>query len=54
MLPITVILMLLVIGKSTDCVGRIICVVQLIPLIGTIFPTEMALKKNFDKNGQRR
>lgn len=25
--------------------------VQLIPLIGSIIPTEKALKKNFDKNG---
>ena len=57
MLPITVIFMLLVIGKSEDCVGSmggIICGVQLIPLIGSILPTEIALKKNFDKNGTRR
>ena len=57
MLPITVILMLLVIGKNEDCVGSIggiICGVQLIPLIGSILPTEIALKKNFDKNGTRR
>ena len=57
MLPITVISMLLVIGKNEDCVGSIggiICGVQLIPLIGSILPTEIALKKNFDKNGTRR
>ena len=57
MLPITVIFMLLVIGKNEDCVGSIggiICGVQLIPLIGAILPTEIALKKNFDKNGTRR
>jgi len=57
MLPITVIFMLLVIGKNEDCVGSIggiICGVQLIPLIGSIIPTEIALKKNFDKNGTRR
>lgn len=50
MLPITVIFMLLVIGKNEDCVGSmggIICGVQLIPLIGSILPTEIALKKNF-------
>ena len=43
--------------KSEDCVGSmggIICGVQLIPLIGSILPTEIALKKNFDKNGTRR
>ncbi len=49
MLPITVIFMLLVIGKKNeDCVGSIggiICAVQLIPLIGSILPTEIALKK---------
>lgn len=57
MLPITVIFMFLVIGKNEGCVGSvggIICGVQLIPLIGSIFPTEIALKKNFDKNGKRR
>ena len=57
LLPITVVCLLLIIGKSEDYVGRvggIICGVQLIPLIGSIFPTEMALKKNFDKNGKRR
>ena len=57
MLPITVIFMLLVIGKNEDCVGSIggiICGIQLIPLIGSILPTEIALKKNFDKNGTRR
>lgn len=45
------------IGKNKDCVGSIggiICGVQLIPLIGSILPTEIALKKNFDKNGTRR
>jgi uncharacterized membrane protein len=49
MLPITVI--------NEDCVGSIggiICGVQLIPLIGSILLTEIALKKNFDKNGTRR
>ena len=43
--------------KNEDCVGSIggiICGVQLIPLIGSILPTEIALKKNFDKNGTRR
>ena len=43
--------------RQEDCVrsiGGIICGVQLIPLIGSILPTEIALKKNFDKNGIRR
>ena len=57
MLLITVIILLLVIGKSRDyveTVGGIICGVQLIPLIGSIFPIEIALKKVFDNNGKRR
>ena len=57
MLPITVICMLLVIGENKDCVGSIGVIingVQLIPLIGAIIPTEIALRKNFDKNGTRR
>ncbi len=57
MLPITVMFMLLVIEKNEDCVGTvggILCGVQMIPLIGSIFSTETALKKNFDKHGKRR
>ena len=57
MLPITVLFLLLTIGKNEDyigTVGGIIAMVQLIPLIGSIFPTEIALKKNFDENGKRR
>jgi len=56
MLPLTVIPMLFVFGKNTDTIGwlgAVICFIQMIPLIGTIFPTEKALKKNFDRNGNR-
>lgn len=56
-LPLSIILMLFVIGQSEDIVGNfgtIICAVQLILLIGSIFLTENALKKNFDKNGNKR
>ncbi|MFR8228887.1 MAG: SdpI family protein [Anaeromassilibacillus sp.] len=56
-LPITVIFMLLVIGKNVETVGTvggIIMGIQLVPLIDSIFPTEIALRKNFDKNGKRR
>lgn len=55
-LPLSIILMIFVIGQSEDIVGNfgtIICVVQLIPLIGSIFLTENALKKNFDNNGNK-
>ena len=57
MLPVTVLFLLLTIGKSENCVGTvggITCMVQLISLIGSIFPTEIALKRNFDINGKRR
>ena len=56
MLIITVIVMLFLLGKSEDTIGNwgaAICIVQLIPLIGTIFPTENALRRTFDKDGKR-
>lgn len=57
LLPLSVIAMIFVIGKPEDTVGNvggILCVVQMIPLIGSILPTELALKRTFDKNGNRR
>ena len=57
LLPITVAALLFVIGKSKDYVGTIggiLCGCQLIPFIGSVFPTEIALKKVFDKNGKKR
>lgn len=57
MLPVTVIFLLLAIGENEDYVGTvggIICGIQLIPLMGSVLPTEIALKKNFDKNGKKK
>lgn len=57
MLLVSIIVMVLVIGKTTDTVGNIggiLCGFQMISLIGSIFPTEKALKKAFDKNGNKR
>ena len=54
LLPLSVIPMLLLLGKDKDMVGGVgaaITIVQMIPLVGTIFPTERALKNNFDDNG---
>ena len=54
LVPLSVIPMLLLLGKDKDMVGNVgafITMVQMIPLVGTIFPTERALKKNFDENG---
>ena len=57
LVPITVIPMLLVIGNNEDTismVGSIICIVALVVLIVSIIPTERALKKTFDKDGNRK
>jgi len=35
-------------------VGGIVTMLQMIPLVGAIIPTEIALKKNFDENGRRK
>lgn len=56
-LPFSIISMLPVMGKGPDCVGTvggIVCGIQLILFVGGIFPTEMALRKRFHKNGERR
>lgn len=57
MLPLSVIPLLFVLNRSIDTianVGLIISVIQLVPLVGSIFPTEIALRKTFDQNGFRR
>lgn len=57
LLPISIFPMFFVIGQNEDTAGNlggILFVIQLIFLIGSIFPTEKALRKTFDKNGRRR
>ena len=52
LLPISVVRMLFAIGKSTHeigTVGAVICVIQLGLLFLSILPTEIALKKKFEK-----
>lgn len=54
---VTIIPVIFMFGKEADIVGiygGIICAVQLIPLVASIIPVELALKKNFDENGFRR
>lgn len=56
-LILTVIAMLFLLGKSVDTIGSwggVICIIQLVPLIAVIVPTENALRKTFDKDGNRR
>ena len=55
--PLSVIAIALVFGKGTETVGTvggIITMIQMIPLVGAIIPTEIALKKYFDENGRRK
>ena len=57
MLPLSIIPLLFVFGSDADTVGAvggIIVVIQLIPMVAAIFPTERALKKNFDAFGRKR
>ena len=54
MLPLSIVLMFPVLGKSTDTVGwwgAAISLVQCVVLLASIFPVERALNKNFDKDG---
>ena len=55
--PLSVIAIGIVFGKgpgTVGTVGGIITMLQMLPLIGAIVPTESELKKNFDENGKRR
>lgn len=57
LLPISILPLILVFNKSIDTiayVGLIISVVQIVLLIVSIVPTEIALKKTFDQNGFHR
>jgi len=49
--------MLLMLGRDEDFVGTgtlVIHIVQIVVLLGAIVPTEIALKKTFDKDGNRK
>lgn len=55
--PITMVAMLFSFGKSIDYVGfygTIIIALQIIIMIATIFPVELALKREFDRHGRRK
>lgn len=56
-LPLSLIAMVFVLGQSERAVGyagTAVCLVQLVLMVLAIVPTEAALKKNFDTNGQRK
>lgn len=57
LLVISIVAMLPLIGKSEDVIGTIggiLCMVELVPLVYVIVPTERALKRTFDSKGNRR
>lgn len=57
LLPLSVVPMLLVIGRSTETVGYtgvITVFIQLVPMLCALPVTEHALRKKFDKNGVRK
>lgn len=56
MLPVSVLLLLPVFGRTVAVVGIWTCILvtaQCVVLIATIFPVERALKENFDQFGHR-
>lgn len=56
LLPLNFIPLLFVIGKGTDligAVGTVFCLIDTAVMLLSIIPTEKALKKNFDSDGNR-
>lgn len=57
MAPLSAIAVAFLYGLSTDRIGLFgggLCLLQCIALLLSIFPTERALKRTFDKSGKRR
>lgn len=57
LLPLSIIPLLFVPGKGIEtiaAVGTVVCFVQLVPFLGSIIPTEIALRKAFNRNGTRK
>ena len=40
--------------NAVGIAGTVLCTIQLLPLLLSIIPTERALRKTFDKDGNRR
>lgn len=56
-LIITIIVMLMSLGKDEESIGILVVIVtvfQSILMVGVILPTEIALRKNFDDEGKRK
>ena len=57
LLPLSIIPLIFVFNNSIETIayiGLIVSVVQIVLFVGSIVPTEAALKKTFDQNGFRR
>ena len=57
LLPLSVVPMLFVIGRSTETIGYVGVItvfIQLVPMPCVLPVTEHALRKNFDKNGMQK
>lgn len=57
LLLVSAVAMLFTIGRSesvTGTVAAVVCALQIVFLIGSVYPTEKALKQNFDRDGKRR
>lgn len=56
-LLISLVAMLIVKNQDTDTIsllGGLLCLLQIIPLLLVIYPTEKALRRNFDNDGNRK
>lgn len=56
LIPLSILPFFFMIGKDKDFIGTlgsVVCYIQMIPLLGSIFFVERALKKTFDKQGRR-
>lgn len=57
LLPVSIIPLLCVLGREIEsiaAVGTVMCFAQIVPVVSSIISTEIALKRAFDKNGQRK
>ena len=57
LLPVSILPLLFVMGgdeNTVSIVGGVICTVQVVVLLGSIVPVEKALKRTFDRDGNRK
>ena len=57
LMPLSLISLLFVLNKEISmiaAVGTVVCFIQIIPMLCSLIPTEIALRKRFDKNGNKR